>query len=110
MLALPLKSTWNLSPLAAGTATWNVIDSTAGVVPVTFVDPELDQVTEQWINSGIKDSAKVLEMNLYGKDYKGGHYDPKSAMKGLPVGVQIVGGLWEEEKVRSCLSVLSPQS
>src|SRR5258708_19564103 len=40
--------TKTLSPLAAGTILYNIIDSTVGVIPVTRVDPEPDQLTDEW--------------------------------------------------------------
>ncbi len=40
--------TKTLSPLAVGTILYNIVDSTVGVIPVTRVDPKLDQLTEKW--------------------------------------------------------------
>ena len=83
-----------LAPLACGTIVYNIVDSPVGVVPVTRVDPELDAVTEEWF-SGPDRGSRLLERLVYGKN---GMYDPQE-MRGLPVGVQIVGKPWEEERV-----------
>ena len=63
-------------------------DLSAGVIPVTHVDPAIDQLPT---------SFKFNQLNGVAKGaYK--HYDAEK-MKGLPVGVQIVGRRLEEEKV-----------
>ncbi|TFY61189.1 hypothetical protein EVG20_g7152 [Dentipellis fragilis] len=91
--ALPHGGCYNLSPLATATILYNIIDSPVGIVPVTRVDPERDQLSDEW-RARAGEGSKILEKELYGN----GIYDPVK-MKGLPVGVQIVGRPWEEEKV-----------
>ena len=91
----------NLSPLAAATILYNIVDSPVGIVPVTRVDPGRDQVdTQQWkLQPG--HGSNILEDLLYNK----GVYDAVK-MKGLPVGVQIVGQPWEEEKVVAMMRIV----
>lgn len=72
----------------AGTILYNVVDSTAGVLPVTFVDAVKDDLTDAWRARGTEPGSKLIEDHLYGK---GGAYS-SIEMAGLPVGVQIVGG------------------
>lgn len=86
---------------AAGTILYNVVDTTAGVVPVTFVDEIVDVVTPEWLARG-QQGSPMVEDRVYGKN---GVYDSVS-MKGLPVGVQIVGAAWEEEKVIEMMRVV----
>ncbi|TFK91909.1 amidase signature enzyme [Polyporus arcularius HHB13444] len=64
---------------------WNILDYTAGVLPVTHVDKALDGL------------HKFTPRNTIERDmYK--MYDA-TKMHGLPVGVQVVGKRLEEEKV-----------
>jgi len=67
---------------------FNVLDYTAGVIPVTKVDPSLDKLPPDFNTAKLNGVAKGA--------YK--YYDAKK-MTGLPVGVQIVGRRLEEEKV-----------
>ena len=90
-----------LSPLAIATIQYNVVDSPVGVIPVTRVDPTLDQLTDEW-RTASDHGSKLLEAELYGKNPV---YNPE-LMKGLPVGVQVVGRKWEEEKVIAMMHVV----
>lgn len=56
-------------------------------MPVTFVDPAKDALSDTFLSEGIAGSM-LVEGIVYGKK---GVYDAQ-AMAGLPVGVQIVGG------------------
>ncbi|KAI0314594.1 amidase signature domain-containing protein [Amylostereum chailletii] len=98
--ALPHGACNELSPLAAATILYNVVDSPVGIIPVTRVDPIQDQITEEWVIEPGHGST-VVEGMLYGKKI----YDPVK-MKGLPVSVQIVGQPWEEEKVIGMMHVV----
>ncbi|KAL8763963.1 MAG: hypothetical protein Q9184_000406 [Pyrenodesmia sp. 2 TL-2023] len=67
---------------------FNLLDYSAGVMPVTHVDQELD---------GLPAGFDMNSMNGVARGaYK--HYDAER-MHGLPVGVQVVGRRLEEEKV-----------
>ncbi len=71
-----------------GAADRRKLDYTTGVLPVTKVDKELDQLPANF---------NIRKLNGVARGaYK--HYDA-NAMDGLPVGVQIVGQRLEEEKV-----------
>lgn len=74
---------------------FNLVDYTAGILPVTHVDPKKDKLDP---------SINIRKMNhvAYGA-YK--HYDAEK-MSGLPVAVQVVGRRLEEEKVLACMEVL----
>ncbi|KAF2010553.1 amidase signature enzyme [Aaosphaeria arxii CBS 175.79] len=67
---------------------FNLLDYTAGVIPVTHVDPVKDQLPASFNFQKLNGVAKGA--------YK--HYDAEK-MAGLPVGVQVVGRRLEEEKV-----------
>ena len=90
--------------LANSTILYNIVDSPMGHIPVTRVDPKLDALTEEWTRRGEGKSqgSSQVEARLYGK---GGIYDAE-AMAGLPVGVQIAGKAWEEEKVVEMMKVV----
>ncbi len=123
--------TKTLSPLAAGTILYNIIDSTVGVIPVTRVDPEPDQLTDEWkgphpsksrsatpsemgSNSTAVDpfegsgrhGSKMIETSVY----YGSMGEPKAyrpdEMDGLPVGIQIVGRPFEDEKIIAVMSLI----
>jgi len=100
--ALPHGSTATLSPLAVGTFLYNIVDSPVGVVPVTRVDPARDAVDEKWIKGPGRGSA-ILEEDMF----TGRHaaYDVEK-MSGLPVGIQIVGKPWEDEKVLEMMELV----
>jgi hypothetical protein len=114
-----------IANIAPGTFLYNVVDSTAGVIPVTFVDPAKDAVTDEWRQRGLQ-GCKTIEQRVFGS---GGVYNAKE-MAGLPVGVQVVGckflvsvcamarsrrtwvtlrfitAIWEEEKVIELMKVV----
>lgn len=91
-----------MSPLAGATILYNMVDSPVGVVPVTRVDPLKDQITDSWIQ-GPGHGSRMLEREVY--EGKTPVYDPKK-MDQIPVGVQIVGKRWEEEKVIAMMHVV----
>lgn len=72
---------------------WNLLDYTAGVLPVSHVDAKKDALSGPY-----KKVLKQLGANnavAYGA-WK--HYDA-AKMAGLPTAVQVVGRRWQEEKV-----------
>jgi amidase len=99
--AVPHGGCDRLMPLGCSTLIWNVVDSPVGVIPVTRVDPARDELSDEW-RAAPGHGSKLLEGELYGPK---GAYDP-SAMKGLPVGVQVVGRPWDEEKVLAIMHVI----
>jgi Asp-tRNA(Asn)/Glu-tRNA(Gln) amidotransferase A subunit family amidase len=101
MPALPHGGCDRLLTVGCATLMWNVVDSPVGVVPVTRVDPARDALSDEW-RAGPGNGSKFLENELYGPN---GAYDP-AAMKGLPMGVQVVGRPWEEEKVLAMMHVI----
>lgn len=93
-----------MSPAVVSTVLYNVVDSPVGVVPVTRVDPAKDQLTEEWTKpDGPGAGSWVLDRSVYRA--KNAVYDA-NAMAGLPVGVQIVGKKWEEEKVLAMMKIV----
>lgn len=91
--------------LSAATIPFNVVDSPAGSIPVTRVNPTLDGLTPEWSDPkvGTGHGSPVVERYLYGGE--NAFYDAKK-MAGLPIGVQIVGKRWEEEKVVEMMKVI----
>ncbi|KAI9724269.1 MAG: hypothetical protein M1828_003693 [Chrysothrix sp. TS-e1954] len=67
---------------------WNLLDYTAGVLPVTKVDREVDAMPAE-VNVGKLNGVARGALGLYDAE----------KMHGLPVGVQVVGRRLEEEKV-----------
>ncbi|WRT64349.1 uncharacterized protein IL334_001281 [Kwoniella shivajii] len=98
--ALEHGTTKLLSPLSVATILFNVVDSTVGVIPVTHVDKSLDIHASNYLENS--QGSWILEKRVY---ENGGAYDAEK-MHGLPVGVQIVGKQWEEEKVLSMMKVV----
>ncbi|OLL22051.1 Fatty-acid amide hydrolase 1 [Neolecta irregularis DAH-3] len=91
--AIPHNETANILPVAASTFLYNVLDYAVGSVPVT-------RVTEKDTTSAAYDSWKgVVHWYMYKI------YDAKK-MSGLPVGVQVVGRVLEEEKVVGMMKIV----
>jgi Asp-tRNA(Asn)/Glu-tRNA(Gln) amidotransferase A subunit family amidase len=99
--ALPHGGCDRLAPIACSTLLYNVVDSPVGVVPVTRVDATRDVLSDKW-RAAPSNGSKLLEAELYGPK---GAYNPR-AMDGLPVGVQIIGQPWGEEKVLAIMHVV----
>ena len=80
-------------------------------MPVTRVR-RTDAATTEWTDPrvGPGHGSPVVEGLLYGRPDergigRGGFYDADK-MAGLPVGVQVVGRRWEEEKVVEMMKIL----
>ena len=99
--ALKIGETADLSPLSGATFYWNVIDSSAGVVPVTKVDRKRDALPGDWLSARASTASKLVESRVY----KDGVYDAE-AMHGLPVGVQVVAPPHEDEKLLRFMRIL----
>jgi hypothetical protein len=80
-----------------------MVDSTVGVLPITKVDSALDTHPTNFLEGST--GSKILEGRTYGPSTKRTAYDAKK-MHGLPVGVQVVGKPWEEEKVLALMKQL----
>lgn len=82
-----------------------MVDSPVGCIPVTLVDPALDALTEEWTvrGEGKGQGSLLIEQRLYGD---GEDAYNAEAMKGLPIGVQVVGKRWEEEKVIAMMKIV----
>lgn len=100
-----------LAPLGAANCIYNVLRLPVGVLPVTHVRSS-DVATIEWTNPHIGDGhgSAFMERLLYGcldrnGHGMGGYYDPKK-MAGIPVGVQLVGKKWEEEKVLAMMEIV----
>lgn len=102
--ALEHGRTKMLSPLCIGTCVWNVLDTTAGVLPVTRVRKDLDAVPEGWLEQGEGEArSSILEKRVYGGQDPA--YDA-GKMEGLPVGVHVIGRQWDEEGVLACMKLV----
>jgi Asp-tRNA(Asn)/Glu-tRNA(Gln) amidotransferase A subunit family amidase len=90
--ALPHGAMASAAPACGYTFLFNLLDYTAGIVPVTHVDRATD---------GLGREVEVSRMNGVARGaYR--HYDAH-AMHGLPVAVQVVGRRLEEEKILACM-------
>ncbi|KAL8835972.1 MAG: hypothetical protein Q9170_003095 [Blastenia crenularia] len=85
----------NATPAVPHDGMKDALDYTAGILPVTRVDPALDGLPSDFSLSFLNGVAKGA--------YK--HYDA-SKMHGLPVGVQIVGQRLQEEKVLAVMETV----
>jgi len=99
---LPHGGCDNFAAVAAATILYNVVDLPVGVLPVTRVDPQKDQVTEEWTEEP-GHGSRILEYGIY--KAKKPIYNPES-MKGMPVSIQVVGKKWEDEKVLAMMYVV----
>jgi Asp-tRNA(Asn)/Glu-tRNA(Gln) amidotransferase A subunit family amidase len=99
--ALPHGGCDRLAPLACATLMYNIVDSPVGVVPVTRVDPARDELSDEW-RAAPGNGSKILESDVYGPK---GAYNAR-VMEGLPVGIQVVGQPWGEEKVLAIMHVI----
>ncbi|KAL4260766.1 amidase family protein [Pleurotus pulmonarius] len=72
---------------------WNLLDYSAGVMPITHVNSVLDRLAPRFA------ARNAIEKGAYTA------YDPVS-MSGLPVGVQVVGRRLEEEKVMEGMKII----
>lgn len=68
------------------------LDYSAGVLPITHVDKNLDKLEPMKMRNAIEQGAYL-------------DYDAAS-MHGLPVGVQVVGQRLEEEKVMEAMKII----
>ncbi|KIM69363.1 hypothetical protein SCLCIDRAFT_102685 [Scleroderma citrinum Foug A] len=92
-----------LSGLACATAVFNVIDSPVATIPVTRVDPSLDCLSADF-KPGEGDVSALFEKYMY-QNGESTAYKPQE-MAGMPVGVQLVGKKWEDEKVLAMMRVV----
>jgi hypothetical protein len=83
------------------TVVYNVVDSTVGVLPVTRVDRSRDAIAPDFLQES--PGSWILEKRVYGGTDPA--YDA-DRMHGLPVGVQVVGPAWEEERVLGVMRLL----
>ncbi|KAI9010578.1 amidase signature enzyme [Hyaloraphidium curvatum] len=83
------------------TTTWNVMDWSAGIVPVTRVDPVRDAPAADYA----KNTANRID-DAVARMYAGEWGPAGSRMANAPVGVQIVGRRLEEEKVLAVMEVV----
>ncbi|KAG5643039.1 hypothetical protein DXG03_001651 [Asterophora parasitica] len=84
---------------AGFTTIFSLLDYTAGVLPVTFVDKGIDQLPPDFFESQQYASMCTVAKEAYSV------YDPEG-MHGLPMGVQVVGRRLEEEKVLEGMKVI----
>jgi Asp-tRNA(Asn)/Glu-tRNA(Gln) amidotransferase A subunit family amidase len=93
--ALPHKGLYESISSCGYTFMFNLLDYSAGVLPVTRVDREKDQLPTGF---------KVNKLNRIARGAYGNYNADK--MHGLPVGVQVVGQRLEEEKVLMAMAVV----
>lgn len=89
--------------LGTGTLFYNILDCPVGSIPVTCVDPKLDTLPKDWLSRATNiPSSKEINKLLCGE--KWGYNVNK--MEGLPVGIQLIGKRWEDEKVIEMMKVV----
>ena len=100
----PISATKYLLALGAGTLFYNLLDCPVGSIPVTRVNPNLDTLPNDWSTTTAINTPSSKEINkaLYGETW-GYNAD---AMEGLPVGIQLVGRKWADEKVVEMMKVV----
>lgn len=88
------------------TKIWNFLDYTAMSFPFTTVSEDLD--SEDISRTSGTDTSALDEVRNPLDTYNQGLWDLAS-MKGLPVGVQIIGRRFDEEKVLGVAKVLEKE-
>lgn len=101
LTTLQLSGAEDVGLLAIGTILYNVVDSPVGVLPVSHVDPFKDYLEDAWTTE--KYGAVTVDHELYKS--KKPLYDPQ-AMAGMPIGIQVVGRKFEDEKVIAMMRIL----
>ncbi|CAI7617142.1 unnamed protein product [Penicillium crustosum] len=98
--ALPHKAMHDAVSSCGYTFLWNLLDYSAGVLPVGHVDPIRDALAAPY-----KTALKRLgcDHGIARGAWK--HYD-SAKMAGLPTAVQIVGRRWQEEHVLGYMAVV----
>ncbi|KAJ8488803.1 hypothetical protein ONZ45_g13818 [Pleurotus djamor] len=99
------------------TLIWNLLDYSAGVMPITTVDKDVDRLPEEFFESDqferMGNVAKAVwrVYGCVGEDIRRERWEGDrgsfEGMHGLPVGIQIVGKRWEEEKVLEGMNVVN---
>src|SRR5258708_7821378 len=99
-----VSATKYLLPLGAGTLFYNLLDCPVGSIPVTRVNPRLDTLPDDWLTTTTCNAPLSKEINklLYGSQW-GYNAD---VMEGLPLGIQLIGKRWEDEKVVEMMKVV----
>ncbi|WAQ81752.1 hypothetical protein PtA15_2A63 [Puccinia triticina] len=98
--AIPMGSSWNKSFMAESTLIWNLVDSTVGQLPITRVNVQKDQsqrATETVTRVSRRPAAMAQVTKLL---------PTIEESEGLPVGIQLVCGMWEEEKTLALMGVI----
>ncbi|KAL4068445.1 amidase signature domain-containing protein [Scleroderma yunnanense] len=80
---------------------WNILDYSAGVLPVTTVQPALDALPPA---ADFPRTPEYARMGVVARDVYA-LYDAQK-MEGLPIGVQVVGRRFEEEAVLAGMRVV----
>jgi Asp-tRNA(Asn)/Glu-tRNA(Gln) amidotransferase A subunit family amidase len=75
------------------------LDYVAGVLPVSFVDRETDALPKDFMKSTDYKNMGLISKGAYSV------YDADE-MHGLPLGVQVVGRRFEEEKVLQGMKIV----
>ncbi|KAJ5778700.1 Amidase [Penicillium odoratum] len=98
--ALPHKAMYDAMSSCGYTFLWNLLDYTAGVLPVGHVDAVRDALVApyQKVLQGLGSNHAVAR-----GAWK--HYD-SAKMAGLPTAVQVVGRRWQEEQVLGYMAVV----
>ncbi|KAJ7052233.1 amidase signature domain-containing protein [Mycena amicta] len=116
MLALPQLPHGSFSSVfqaSCVTCLYNLVNSPVGCLPVTRIDPTLDALTPEWTSSESA-APSMLYKTLYlgsslptaPKHLRGKPMYDVNLMSGMPVGVQVVGKKWEDEKVLAMMRIV----
>lgn len=95
------------------TAIWNFVNYAALTIPYTTVDPVLDRPSEEWKNHVPRnESDEFNHKQCTWSGFEGKvvteltFTDDVELVKGMPVGLQVVGGRFGEEKALAVAKVI----
>lgn len=91
--ALPHDSFSDTSIAGWTTAVYNIVNFSAGSIPVTTVMKDLDVLPKDYLKNDLMEKVAYQ------------YYDAEK-MHGLPVGIQVIGGYREDEKTLAAMKVV----
>lgn len=78
------------------TSQWNFVDYASLVIPAGKVEETVDQPSEEWLSHVPRNNADEFNKQQYDVEL----------VKGMPVGLQVVGGRFGEEKAVAVAKVI----
>ncbi|KAH7101394.1 amidase [Auriculariales sp. MPI-PUGE-AT-0066] len=98
-------ATGSIPQIASAALYTNVLDYPVGAIPVLSVDPAIDNISEENLPPQRGEGGMVNRPLYHGQPGTPKVYDTH-AMSGLPVGIQVIGQRWDDERVIAVMEVI----